>query len=163
MLNGWRAHAPAAEARFVRRLPVDVSERSFVERIDHAFPYHDDAAAERLIREALAISPNAAFAVLYELVHPPRSSQPLFERRLALIETVAASLTHPAAKYVVPIANRLALGETITVLEAVKAMDEVAPYRGLYAALALVYMGCDDVQGVAERTMERIKTAWEAA
>ena len=46
----------------------DDAESAFRARIDCRFPYDDQAAARALIGEARAISPNACFAVLHEIV-----------------------------------------------------------------------------------------------
>jgi hypothetical protein len=62
-------------------------ERSFIERIDCRFPYHDPQARLALFAEAAALSVNAEMSTLYELfVLPSSASVPLAVQRALLSE-----------------------------------------------------------------------------
>lgn len=53
-------------------------------------------------------------------------------------------------------------GRELTVPEAVAALDAVAAFPGMYAALGLVVMSCDDADGDADRRYEEIVESWRS-
>lgn len=151
-------------ARKCRTIVVEcMTEAEFVDSIDARFPYGDAQAGRALINQGLGISANAAFAVAYELAHPPVDAEPWTERRLQDLALLRSSLRHPLAVPVLAVVERLIRGEQITVEEAMSLMEQIGAYRDQFAALGLVYMACDDRENVADGVYERIVESWRAA
>lgn len=139
-----------------------MTENEFISAIDCRFPYADTAAASALIVEACALGPNAAFAVADELARPPRGAATSVASRLELLGQLRRRLAHPIAATVLAVAERMVRGHELTVPEAVAALDAVAAFPGMYAALGLVVMSCDDADGDADRRYEDIVESWRS-
>lgn len=140
-----------------------MDEIEFVNSIDCRFPYADLEAGLRIADLACSISPNAAFAVVDEVVRPPLGSVTDAASQLAVLDRLSLQLTHPIAPVVFALAKRLVAGDTPTVPEAIAAMHIIAAHPGQYAALSIAYMACDDTLGHADAEYNRIVQSWNAA
>ena len=139
-----------------------MKEAEFNDLIDCKFPYKDRPAAIALINLANSISPNSMFLVLHEICRPGRGIKVEKDTLLSLIDTWNEHMDHPLTKYVVPAARVMASGSFLSVKEALALMNEVAPFEGLYGALSIAYLSCDDVDGELAIQERKIRANWEA-
>jgi len=143
------------------RLLEAMTEAEFIELIDCRFPYSDAAASRRLIAQACAISPNAAFAVADELARPAMGTDVSIATRLESLDILRNSLAHPLACAVLGLAQRKINEKEVTVGEAIAITEQVSAYPGEYAALGLAYMSCDDRDGLADHFYKDIIVRWQ--
>lgn len=139
------------------------TESEFLEAIDCRFPYADREAALALVDEACCISANAAFAVVDEIVRPPRSAEvsPLVQREL--LEVLFARLEHPLVDVIRPLAELQLAGGEATAAEALAALRAIARHPGQYAALGIASLAADDRDGELDRADEAIRSAWASS
>lgn len=138
------------------------TEEEFLEAIDCRFPFADRDQALGLIDEGCRLSSNAGFALVDEIVRPPRSAVASVDFRLDLLRRVFDRLHHPLVAAIRPLAERLVGGGEATVEEALAIMHRVATYRGQYAALSVAYFSADDTAGMLDREYNPILAAWAA-
>jgi hypothetical protein len=140
-----------------------MSESEFSDLIDCRFPYRDTNGCRELIALGASISPNAAFMVHHEICRPPRSEAVESSVLQGLLSEWVASFNHPLLGLVLPIADEMTRGQQVEVETALRAMREVAMYRGLFAALAILSMCCDDADDKVNDLYHEIVHAWEAS
>ncbi|MFN7551387.1 MAG: hypothetical protein ACK59M_16575 [Pseudomonadota bacterium] len=139
-----------------------MDESGFIASIDCKFPYEDRDAALDLAKQACLLSPNAAFAVVDEVSRPPKGIAPTPQFGIEVLSFVEQHLAHPLATPIIGLAREIVLGRSVSVPEAVLALRQVERFPGQYCALSVAYFACDDVDGIAERELNRIKAAWDA-
>ena len=71
--------------------------------------------------------------------------------------------SHPIKGAVLEAAEALIEDYEITVEKAFQLLEQIADYKGLYNALAIVYFACDDIEGQIDNIYERIIDEWENA
>ena len=138
------------------------TEQEFLDAIDCRFPFGDRALAMQLIHEGCALSPNAGFALVDEIVRPARGVVAPVDLRRELLRSVFALLQHPLVPVIAPLAERLVAGVEASVDEALAMMRKVAEHHGQYAALCIVYFSADDAAAVLDREDDVIRKAWAA-
>lgn len=139
------------------------TESEFLEAIDCRFPFGDRAACLVLVEEACAISANAAFAVVDEIVRPPRSAEVAVVEQRELLELVFARLQHPLVDVIRPLAELRLDGREATVGEGLAALRAIARHPGQYAALGIASLAADDRDGQLDRADEAIRSAWASS
>jgi hypothetical protein len=137
-----------------------MTEHEFITSIDCRFPYADPPRASALIRQSLAVSANATFAIVDEIARAPRSTRVTLKTRLRLLAEVDAALTHPLKDLILDIARRQIHGQTLPGPEAVRAMCHVAQFPGQYAALGIVYFTTDPDDDSMETLFDEIVRSW---
>ena len=120
------------------------TEAEFIDAVDCRFPYQQEAQAHRLIEEACAISPNAAFMIVHELARRPQGSTADDSTCLALLERLGDRFEHPLRDAVLGVARRMIRGDQLQVHDCVELMRAVSRHRGQFNALAVVYFSCED-------------------
>lgn len=140
-----------------------MDEQEFIETIDCQFPYDDGGKAEALTKQALAISPNAAFMILHEVVHAPSNVSADAPGRTAALRRLEHSFRHPLAAPLLPVAKRVLRGEHLTPPETIDKLQRIAPFPGQYNALAIVYLSCKQRHQAAHETYTSIVSQWRAA
>lgn len=146
--------------------PASVSdERKFIGEIDSRFPYDNFDRGRDLIDRGISISPHAAFRVLYELCLPaPRTREKLSEAQLKrFLYYWRSKCKHPAAAMMSEVAESLIAGRELSVEAAIDRMNDLEKYCGLYSALSILYMSCDDKFGLLEPIYAAINARWAAA
>ena len=138
-------------------------DRTFSDRIDCRFPYHEHRAARHLIEEARAISLNAAFCVLQEICSPPYHSPVTLSRQQELLGQWVAAVDHPLAEAVLPCAKALLNREEVPPMIAGPVLLRVGQHDGQFAALALVLSATDDTAPAIIALAQEIRLRWEAA
>jgi hypothetical protein len=73
------------------------------------------------------------------------------------------SFKHPVANLVAEAAVARIDGDDLTVEDAIDRMHKVASHRNLQAALAILSMSCDDVDGEVDVVYEAIIQGWKIA
>lgn len=139
------------------------TESEFLEAIDCRFPYADREAAQALVEEACGISANAAFAVVDEIVRPPRSAEVAPEVQRDLLDALFARLEHPLVAVVRPLVELRLAGREATVSEGLAALRAIARHPGQYAALGIASLAADDRDGELDRADEAIRSAWASS
>jgi hypothetical protein len=140
-----------------------VTESEFISSIDCSFPYSDEAAWKELVEQGALLSPNAAYAVLYEVcLPPPKEKGKIGIERLKQIAAYwARHVKHSLSDMVLAVALKRIADKQISVLEALTYMNEVQPYPHEYSALAIV-SACDDPEGIVKRRHDEIVKAWKS-
>lgn len=138
------------------------AEQAFIEQIDCRFPYDDWEACTKIIDQGIAISPNAAYFVLHEIARPPHGGKPSTDRLRQLLGYWRARFTHPAAAAMKEVAAAIIAGSSLPVEEVIARMEKIAEFRGLHAALDVLYFACDDVDGRLEPVVGAIRRRWSA-
>lgn len=136
-------------------------EKEFLTLIDAKVPYSDRAEVEELVRTGIAISPNAVFAFIYEVVCPPRSQlqfAKLDDREYAL-SCVRQKFEHPLKDLVLSVAERSVRGEHISDKEISAGMKTIADYPKQHEALDVLLTSADDSE-TAEQEFNRIIKLW---
>ncbi len=117
-------------------------EIHFINKIDCKFPYANAHAAEQLIQEAIAISPNAVFKLVEELVRVPES-----KRKEISIETLCQLLEQTLSKYQHPLVDPICQIGQLLIKEQKTAQSDILSillkiknFPGQYAALSIA---CD--------------------
>jgi hypothetical protein len=137
-----------------------MKESHFIASIDCRFPYQDRILSLALTEEACSISPNAAFAVVDEILRPPVGISTSFALTTELLLLIEQRLSHPLVQPILVIARKLASGQVISVTDSLSAMRQVEHFPKQYSALSVVYFACDDIEGVADLEFRRIQTMW---
>jgi hypothetical protein len=138
-------------------------EAEFISEIDCRFPYESEARWTELIERGVAISPNAAFMVLHEICIPPRSAKMTPAQLKRMVAHWRQRFEHPIANLVAEAAVARIDGDDLTVEDAIDRMHKVASHRNLYAALAILSMSCDEVDGEVDVVYEAIIQGWKIA
>ncbi|MEV4608223.1 hypothetical protein MRBLMR1_003259 [Neorhizobium sp. LMR1-1-1.1] len=143
-------------------------ERAFSDKIDCKFPYLDTSKATALVAEALSISPNAAFCVLYEILAPPHSEKVPKQRQRELLATWSELASFPLAVPISNMASHVIDGREVSTKQALNLMREAAAIQGQYAALTVIshlaYAGNENLDCDAVDTLEReIRMRWDAS
>jgi hypothetical protein len=137
-------------------------ETAFMNEIDARFPYDNPEQCKALIDRGIAISPNAAFGALHEICRPPFGVQNLADQLMPLLDYWRSHFDHPAADMLKEVAASMILGQDLLVEDVIARMGFLTKYSGLYAALAILYFACDDVEGRLEPIDAAIRDRWNA-
>ena len=140
-----------------------MTETEFIESIDCQFPYHVESEWRSLIELGASISPNAAFMVLHELCRLPSGTSVEPEAMQAMLTYWRQHFGHPLVTHLLPLAEAMIQGKTVSVAESMRVMRTVAPYRDQYNALSIPYFACDDAEGRADELYQEIINSWESA
>ena len=140
-----------------------MDELDFINSIEYSFPYEDSSKAEALARQAVAISPNAAFMILHEVVHAPEEVAADAPGRTAALHQLERCFRHPLAAPLLPVAKRVMRGESLSPPEAIDTLQRIAPFQGQYNALAFAYSACPGPHGDAAQTYRAIVQRWQQA
>ena len=137
---------------------------TFIQKIDCAFPYHDEAAGYALADEALQYGDEAVYKLMEELARVPYSERQAVDTAhlLRLLDYLLARFTHPLAPMLADVTRLMIAGKELTVAEAITRMEMVRPYIGLDPALAILYDSCDDTEGRANAVFDSITGGWYA-
>jgi hypothetical protein len=138
------------------------AEITFMNEIDARFPYDNPEQCKALIDRGIAISPNAAFGALHEICRPPHGFQNRADRLMPLLDYWRSNFDHPAADMLKEVAASMILGHDLPVEDVMTRMEFLTKYTGLYAALAILYFACDDVEGRLEPIVAAIREPWNA-
>jgi hypothetical protein len=150
----WSGPMPTAE-------PHD-AEQAFFDEIDGRFPYRDPQRSRALIERGIALSANAAFGVLEEICRPPQRAKLTPAEQTALLDYWRAHCHHPAAPMMAETAVAMIAGRELSVAEVIARINTLAEYRGLYAALAILGMACDDPDGRLDALDAAIRQQWRS-
>jgi hypothetical protein len=141
-----------------------MNEQEFINEIDCRFPYTDTDRAIGLIKSACAISANAAFMVVHELVRIPRSVVVPQAQRELLLNRVEAALDHPLKQLVIDIARRRINNLPVSESDASDAMRQIGQFPDQYNALAIAYFSCesstDDELGAVDSAYKEVEGEW---
>lgn len=140
-----------------------MGEGEFLDRIDCRFPYSDREGALELAAEAMAISPNAAFAVVYEVCYVPDGVHADIETRHEVLARIEKSLPHPLRAVILPVARDVVDGGRLAAAERIALMRKVAPFRDQYAALQIALHARDPDEPEDEepdRVYDEILASW---
>lgn len=140
--------------------PVTQSNE-FINKIDCRFPYHDLEACKALIQEGCSISSNAAFMILHEIARVPNGVEVSTERLFTILDAWDNAFDHPLKPLLIGITKEMILRRELTVENALRALDEIAKYRGEYNALNIAYFSCDDVEDLADNRHAQISKDWQ--
>jgi hypothetical protein len=142
-----------------------LTEQGFADSISCRFPYHEKSAAEALIHQGWAISPNAAFCVLHEICRLPQSVEVKSVTQRALVEQWASGGSHPLQSMMLKCATALIDSKSIAWQDTVRIMNEIRRYEGQYAPLSVAYLAgdCSTPQGneALEETNSNIRQQWD--
>lgn len=120
-------------------------EASFITRLRSAFPSSDPSLTKLMITQACELSPNAAFAALFELAHVPSDSPASRSERLEYLDLFLAQLHHPLVTTILPIARRMLEQRLLSVSEALASMRIVEKFPGQELALHIAsFCGSED-------------------
>ena len=140
-----------------------MGEGEFLDRIDCQFPYSDRERALALAAEAVAISPNAAFAVVYEVCYVPGGAHADVETRHEVLARIEKNLPHPLRRVILPVARDVVDGKRLGSAERIALMRKVAPFRDQYAALQIALHAQDPDEpedDEPDRVYDEILATW---
>ncbi|MFV8784455.1 hypothetical protein ACNKU7_18720 [Microbulbifer sp. SA54] len=138
-----------------------MTEREFIESIDFGFPYEDKEKSMDLIAKGRAISANASFMVLHEIVRAP--NEVAQETKESLYHCWRNGFSHDLLDPVKEAAEALLANKFISVTRAIGLMCEIEKYINQYCALSIVYFSCDDTEGLADQKYNEIIEQWQSA
>ncbi|WP_370059876.1 hypothetical protein [Neptunomonas phycophila] len=138
-----------------------MTEQEFIESIDFSFPYEDKEKAVELIEKGRALSVNASFMVLHEIVRAP--SEVALETKESLYDYWCNGFSHKLFEPVKEAASALLEGKVIPVSRAIELMREIEKDKDQYCALSIVYFSCDDTEGKADRKYNQVIEQWQSA
>jgi len=138
-------------------------EEEFINTIDARFPYDSELSWKDLIGRAAKLSPNAAFAVLHEICRPPHSIRTTPDQLKRMINYWRRHFDHPIASVIEEAAVAMIEGRDLPVQDVIDRMWITAKHPNLYAALAILYMSCNDPTDRLEPIYDGIIQAWKAA
>ena len=141
------------------------AESDFIFKIDCNFPYADRDKCLSLIREAVALSPRAAFYVVHELCRIPRYQEikipaPIL---IELLDELDKRFDHPIKDLIFTTARNMINGELQNAQHVAEKMEQVRPYPGEAAALNILYYSCNDNERTLEPVMENIWREWRVS
>ena len=140
------------------------SENEFLYSIDCQFPYDDHARALALVEQAVGISANATFAVLYEVCFVPANAHADITTRCDVLTHITKLLRHPLGKVILPLAAELLDGKRASVPRQIEAMRKVSSFPGQYSALQIALFAGDPEETRDEeldRVYDEIVESWE--
>jgi hypothetical protein len=111
----------------------------------------------------VAISPGAAFRVVYEVCFPPRSVDADTAIRRQVVEHVERRLSHPLVEVIMPLARNLLKGRWLSVSEQIQVMRKVSAFPGQYSALTIALYAGDPSEPWDEeldRVHDQIVASW---
>ncbi|MDJ0613043.1 MAG: hypothetical protein QNJ29_05160 [Rhizobiaceae bacterium] len=138
-----------------------MDEYSFLELIDCKFPYEDRSKSMEIIELAASISDNAMFIVLDEICRPPKN---VAVTEITLTNTLyewKKRTSHPLSESIGSLALRMINGYRITPAEVLAIMYQVSKFKGLIAALNIVYMSCSIDSEEVENAYKNILDNWK--
>jgi hypothetical protein len=138
-----------------------MTEQEFIESIDFSFPYEDKEKAIDLIAQGRAISANASFMVLHEIVRAP--SEVALETKERLYNYWCNGFSHELLEPVKEAASALLASNVISVYRAIELMREIEKHTDQYCALSIVYFSCDDTEGQADQKYNQVIEQWQSA
>jgi hypothetical protein len=138
------------------------AEQAFFDAIDGRFPYRDRERSRALIERGIALSANAAFGVLEAICRPPRRAKLTPAEQTALLDYWRARCHHPASPMMAEIAAAMIARRPLSVADVIARINALAEYRGLYAALAILGMACDDPDGRLDALDAAIRQQWQS-
>lgn len=139
---------------------ASVTENEFIRSIDCRFPYHDRVRARELIEASLAISANAVFTIVHELVLPGHSVQVAPTVLLELLSELEARFEHPLKALVFAVARRMIRDEPLSQQEVLQAISQVAEHPGEYQALNVISSSGEPDDGI-ENADEKVRAQWQ--
>lgn len=140
------------------------NESEFLYSIDCQFPYDDHARALALAEQAVAISANAAFAVLYEVCFVPDDAHADITTRCDVLAQITKLMRHPLGKVILPLAADLLDGKRASVPLQIDTMRKVSSFPGQYSALQIALFAGDPEEPRDEeldRVYDEIVESWE--
>ncbi len=138
-----------------------MTEQEFIESIDFSFPYEDKEKAIELIAQGRAISANASFMVLHEIVRAPNKVAQ--ETKESLYHYWCNGFSHDLLDPVKEAASALLANKFISVTRAIELMREIEKHVDQYCALSIVYFSCDDAEGQADQKYNQVIEQWQSA
>lgn len=140
------------------------NENEFLYSIDCQFPYDDPARALALADQAVGISANAAFAVLYEVCFVPDDVDADLTTRCDVLARITKLLRHPLGKVILPLAADLLEGKRAPVPRQIETMRRVSSFPGQYSALQIALFAGEPEETRDEeldRVYDEIVDAWQ--
>ena len=138
-----------------------MTEQEFIESIDFSFPYEDKEKAIDLIAQGRAISANASFMVLHEIVRAP--NEVAQETKESLYHYWCNDFSHDLLDLVKEAASALLANKFISVTRAIEIMREIEKHTDQYCALSIIYFSCDDTEGQADQKYNQVIEQWQSA
>jgi hypothetical protein len=135
--------------------------QEFYAHIDCHFPYHNPAAWQQLIAQALDIGGDAPFLVLHEICRLPSSVTLSLEQHLAMYAYWQASFSHPVQDIVEPASLALIQQQLLSDAEVMHIMEQLRTYPQQSSALQVALFACADEQGLVDAKYEAIVSAWQ--
>jgi hypothetical protein len=139
------------------------AEVAFLREIDCRFPYDDEPRWQGLVDRGVGLSPNAAFAVLYEICNPGRSWKERLkpEQLKGMLDYWRSKFEHPVANVVVESAMARIDGHEPEPQVAIDRLRVVAEHPFLDFALMIVDYAVDDPDDRVETTSNAIVESWK--
>lgn len=141
---------------------TEYKECDFISKIDACFPFNNMNSCFSLIEEAKQISPNAVFSVLEEIARISISDRKGISNKelINLFDKTVESFDHPLVDLIKPTVKLMIYEKTETVEGALKIMEKVEYFPGLWGALSIAYFSCDDENGIIENKYNEIRDKW---
>ena len=135
-----------------------MDEQTFKFLIDGRFSFSDEAMSTKIVELACSISPDSAFAVVFELVRGKRSKHAPVDVRLSVLAAVDEQLSHPAKQAVLPIARRAIMGEKVETQEVLGAVKGLSSSPDLWHAVQT--LGCCSEDPIVDLEVRRVGAEW---
>jgi hypothetical protein len=138
-----------------------VLEQEFIQRLALGIPIDDAKALSVLIDQARWISPNAAFALVWALLHATAKSPSDASNLLEALTSIGSRFYHPLSGTVVGVARRGVCGEGLSLADATPILQAISAFPGQYFALDIVLQSCEEeVRTELEVKRDTIASGW---
>ncbi len=138
------------------------AEQLFYAKIDCRFPYNDRSKTSALIEEAIQLSDNSVFQIIDEIARIPHSERAHVstDRLEAILQEIQANYQHPLLASILDIATKMVHDTRIACADALKIMESIKAYTGLWGALMTVNEACEDEEGKVDAKYDEIRAFW---
>jgi hypothetical protein len=137
-----------------------MNEIEFIESIDACFPYDDEEKWKQVIKQGAQISDNTSFMVLHEICRAPRSKKISSKKLLLILREWELAFDHPVKNLVVEAGKAIIDNTYIKNEKAIRFMEKISKYKGMYNALSIVYFSCEDSNEQVDKIYDKIVSSW---
>lgn len=137
-------------------------EEDFIDAIDGSFPFDDLQECNRLITEAIQISPKAVFKVVQEIctIEEFQREDISDAELLSLLNEIKRKFEHPLKDMLLEVATKMVNGIELTSAEVLPKMEQVRKFPNLFPALWILTFSSYDT-GVNE-AKDNIYAEWNS-
>jgi hypothetical protein len=136
-----------------------MNETEYINRIDLYFPYDDEKAWKAAIDQGTSISDNAAYMALQMICSGAGNIAQADLQRM--LEYWSSHYDHPTKPTVLKAVKALLNDTCLVEEEALRYLDEIAAYPGLYNAIGIIWQAAPRGEDWGGRATEGVETRYD--